>query len=115
MAMSENQLRAMCGNVLGELYGPAFSKQKLSDFRVISWQQEPGYNGAFRLGYAGQYHDQNALFNQARASVAGGSKDGLFLAGEGVSWEGGWIDGALQTGLDASCCTIRLLGGTINA
>jgi tryptophan 2-monooxygenase len=115
MAMSENQLRAMCGNVLGELYGPAFSKQKLSDFRVISWQQEPGYNGAFRLGYAGQYHDQNALFNQARASVAGGSRDGLFLAGEGVSWEGGWIDGGLQTGLDASCCTIRLLGGTINA
>ena len=59
--------------------------------------------------------EQNALFNQARASVAGGSKDGLFLAGEGVSWEGGWIDGGLQTGLDASCCTIRLLGGTINA
>jgi tryptophan 2-monooxygenase len=115
MALSESQLRAMCENVLGELYGPAFSKQELSDFRVISWQQESGYNGAFRLDYAGQYQDHNALFNQARGSVKGGSKDGLFLAGEGASWEGGWIEGGLQTGLDASCCTIRLLGGTINA
>jgi monoamine oxidase len=115
MALSESQLRAMCENVLGELYGPAFSKQELSDFRVISWQQEPGYNGAFRLDYAGQYHDHNALFNQARGSVKRGSKDGLFLAGEGASWGGGWIEGGLQSGLDAACCTIRLLGGTINA
>jgi monoamine oxidase len=115
MALSESQLRAMCENVLGELYGQAFLKQELSDFRVISWQQEPGYNGAFRLGFAGQYQDQNALFNQARGSVSGGSKDGLFLAGEGTSWEGGWIEGGLQSGLDASCCTILLLGGTINA
>ena len=89
-------LRTLCENVLGELYGPAFSKQKLSDFRVISWQQESGYNGAFRLDYAGQYQDHNALFNQARGSVKGGSKDGLFLAGEGASWEGGWIEGGMQ-------------------
>jgi monoamine oxidase len=115
MALSKNELRAMCENVLGELYGPAFSKQELSDFRVISWQQESGYNGAFRLDYGGQYQDHNALFNQARHSVKVGSKDGLFLAGEGASWEGGWIEGGLQSGLDASCCTIRLLGGTINA
>lgn len=115
MALSENQLRTLCENVLGDLYGPAFSKQELSDFRVISWQQQAGYNGAFRLSYAGQYEDHNALFNQSRASVAAKSKDGLFLAGEGVSWEGGWIEGGLQTALDASCCTIQLLGGTINA
>jgi len=115
MALSKSQMRAMCEKVLSELYGKAFSKQELSDFRVISWQQEPGYNGAFRLNFAGQYQDQNALFNQARGSVSGGSKDGLFLSGEGTSWEGGWIEGGLQSGLDASCCTIRLLGGTINA
>ncbi len=115
MALSRRELRSMCKKVLGELYGPAFRKQKLSDFRVISWQQEAGYHGAFRLDYAGQYQDHNALFNQARSSVKGGSKDGFFLAGEGASWEGGWIEGGLQTGLDASCCTIRLLGGTINA
>jgi tryptophan 2-monooxygenase len=115
LALSQKQLRDMCKNVLGELYGPAFSKQKLSNFRVISWQEEAGYNGAFRLNYAGQYQDNNALFNQASKSVADGSKDGLFLAGEGTSWEGGWIEGGLQSGLDASCCAIRLLGGTINA
>jgi tryptophan 2-monooxygenase len=115
LALSESELRAMCENVLGELYGQAFSKQELSDFRVVSWQQEPGYNGAFRLNYAGQYRDHNALFNQARDSVKQGSKDGFFLSGEGASWEGGWIEGGLQSGLDASCCTIRLLGGTINA
>jgi monoamine oxidase len=115
LALSEDQLRAMCENVLGELYGSAFSKQQLSDFRVISWQQEAGYNGAFRLSYAGQFQDHNALFNQARSSVKAGSHDGFFLAGEGTSWEGGWIEGGLQSGLDAACCTIRLLGGAINA
>lgn len=58
--------------------------------RAAPHSLEAGYNGAFRLSYAGQYQDHNALFNQARGSVKVVSKDGLFLAGEGVSWEGGW-------------------------
>ena len=38
---------------------------------------------------------------------------GVYLAGDGVSWSGGWTEGAMHTGLNAACAVIQRLGGTL--
>jgi tryptophan 2-monooxygenase len=37
----------------------------------------------------------------------------VFVAGDGVSYHGGWVTGALTTGINAACATIEHLGGTL--
>lgn len=113
MALPPQKLLERCVKVLDEIHGGAFGKQTFEDVEVIHWQEEAGYHGAFKLCYPGQYEDNMALFNQYKQTLADGSKDGLFLAGEGVSWAGGWIEGALHSGLNAAFSTLDILGGDI--
>lgn len=74
------------------------------------WQNAYGYNGAFKLSYPGQYNQDWTLFTQGEARQLA---QPLYLAGEATSWAGGWIEGALHTGLNASMSVIKLLGGSI--
>jgi tryptophan 2-monooxygenase len=114
LALSDKEQFDLCVRTLDDLHHGAISKQKLGRPQVIQWQMEAGYNGGFKLCYPGQYEDNVALFNQFKEGLNQGSKDGLFLAGEGVSWAGGWIEGALQSGINAALSVIRLLGGRPN-
>ena len=36
---------------------------------------------------------------------------GIFMAGDGVSWTPGWVEGAVQTALNAVWGIVRHLGG----
>jgi len=38
----------------------------------------------------------------------------VFLSGESTSWAGGWIEGALHSGLDAAMAVIRKLEGDLH-
>ena len=38
---------------------------------------------------------------------------GVFLSGESTSWAGGWIEGALHSGLDAAMAVVRKMGGRL--
>ena len=38
---------------------------------------------------------------------------GVYLAGDSVSWQGGWTEGALQTGINAACAVAHHLGGKV--
>ena len=78
---------------------------------AVDWQAEPHYFGAFKLNLPGQdFNLQSAYF---QFQTAGTSQDtGVYLAGDGVSWLGGWTEGALQTGLNAACAVGTRLGGT---
>jgi lysine 2-monooxygenase len=111
LALDKAEQVKLCLSVLDELYDGGFPRDQLDDFEAISWQQERGFHGGFKLTFPGQYEHNMALFNQYKENVQSGSKDGLFLAGEGVSWAGGWIEGALQSGLNAAFAVLRLLGG----
>ena len=37
---------------------------------------------------------------------------GIFMAGDGVSWTPAWVEGAVQTSLNAVAGIVRQLGGT---
>jgi lysine 2-monooxygenase len=39
------------------------------------------------------------------------SERGIFVAGDDVSWTPGWVEGAVQTGLNAVWGIMRHLGG----
>ena len=75
--------------------------------KMVDWQDESQYYGAFKLNYPGQdprnrdlyYHFLNAQWN------------GVFLAGDSVGWCGGWIEGALQTGVNAAAGVVGDLTG----
>ena len=78
----------------------------------VDWESEPDYYGAFKLQNPGQDADLQAAYYQFQ-SVLDGTDRGVYLAGDSVSWAGGWTEGALHTGLNAACAVAKRLGGTL--
>lgn len=73
---------------------------------LVDWQDQPHYYGAFKLNYPGQDPMNQALYYQFL-----GSTNGIYLAGDSVGWCGGWIDGALQTGVNAAAAIVQRFCG----
>ncbi len=80
----------------------------------IDWEIQPHFYGAFKLNRPGQEHDAKSLFFEYQ-NLAGSNDASVFLAGDSVSWVGGWTEGALHTAMNAACGVIQSLGGTLNA
>ena len=80
----------------------------------VDWQSEPYYHGAFKLNYPGQEPMLQAAYYQflAARSLDGGDK-GIYLAGDGVSYSGGWTEGALQTAINCATAVADRLGGSL--
>jgi tryptophan 2-monooxygenase len=81
---------------------------------AIDWQVEPYYYGAFTLNDPGQEECNHAVYCQFLSVLDQGADRGVYLAGDGVSWSGGWIEGALQTGINAACAAARRIGATLS-
>ena len=102
-ALGPEQRLALCFECIEEIYGPEVLAMMISqtiEHFVWSWEEAYGYHGAFRMAYPGQEAKHWALFNQGKKVS---ESNGVYLAGEAIAWLGlsGWIEGALQTGLDA--------------
>ncbi|MFC6296884.1 NAD(P)-binding protein [Pseudomonas sp. CCM 7893] len=70
-------------------------------FVEINWEEQPFFLCAFKMNLPGQYEYQRRLFSQFMSGVEQGSPDGFILAGDDVSWTGGWAEGAVTTALNA--------------
>lgn len=66
----------------------------------IDWINEKYANGALKIFNPGNDEKQKALYYQFQ-SVLGKEDRGFYLAGDGISWTGGWVEGALSTALNA--------------
>jgi monoamine oxidase len=77
-------------DMLEEIYGKGSIRPHVVSAYGFSWEEMPGYRGAFRQFYAGQQHYYEAL-----AKPSGN----IWFAGDAVSYAGGWIEGALQAAL----------------
>jgi tryptophan 2-monooxygenase len=77
----------------------------------IDWEATADYYGAFKLQYPGQDSYAQAAFFQFQSVLDSDSDRGVYLAGDSVSWAGGWTEGALHTGLNAACAVIQRFGG----
>lgn len=82
--------------------------------RVIDWQSQPYFFGAFKLNLPGQDTYVDALFRDFLK--AGTAEDtGVYLAGDSIGFLGGWVENAFQTGLNAAAAVAVSLGGTLTA
>jgi len=76
----------------------------------IDWLTQPNYHGAFKLNHP----KQDTLLQAAYTFFlyAGGSTDPhLYLAGDDVSFMGGWCEGAIETAINAVSAVGMSLGG----
>nr|WP_228447523.1 NAD(P)/FAD-dependent oxidoreductase [Streptomyces paludis] len=78
----------------------------------VSWENEPHFMGAFKANLPGHYRYQRRLFTHFMQDGTPPGRRGLFLAGDDVSWTGGFAEGAVTTALNAVWGTVRHLGGT---
>lgn len=91
-----------------------------NDIVFVEWQSNPHYNGAFKLSLPGQdRYVQQMFFDYQKGRRQDPDRQnpadtGCYLAGDCVSWTSGWMEGALQTGLNAAAGVIASLGGTVN-
>lgn len=84
-----------------------------TDVVCCDWQTEPGYYGAFKLQYPGQEPNLQAAYYQFLSVHDPNLDRGVYLAGDGVSWAGGWSEGALTVGLNAACAAAARLGAEV--
>lgn len=78
------------------------------EIHAIDWQSEPGHYGAFKLNKPGREASQQEVFYQYQDASSG-----VVLAGDSVSPMGGWVEGAMQTGIHAACAIAVHLGGSV--
>ncbi len=81
-------------------------KQHMIDVKSIFWLQDELYHGAFKVNYPGQHTDtQHIYWDYIKAHTP--EKDSqVYFAGDSVSFYGGWIEGAFQTGLNAATAVL---------
>ncbi|KGJ93763.1 flavin monoamine oxidase family protein [Colwellia psychrerythraea] len=83
-------------------------EQQVEQTQTIDWENTSNFYGAFKLNYPGQEQDNHAAFFQYQAQ-----EQGVFLAGDSVSWAGGWLEGAMPTGVNAACAAAAYVGANI--
>lgn len=79
----------------------------------IDWQSEPYYYGAFKLNFPGQEPGLQAAYYQFMSVSDPHTDKGIYLAGDGVSYSGGWTEGALQTAINCATAVAFRLGGSL--
>ncbi|MFO2462157.1 FAD-dependent oxidoreductase [Pseudomonas sp. 15FMM2] len=107
----------LCTSLLDEVYRDsdlnlASHFASPDPFVEINWEEQPFFLCAFKMNLPGQYEYQRRLFSQFMSGVDEGSPDGFILAGDDVSWTGGWAEGAVTTALNAvNKLAVRFAGG----
>jgi len=106
-----NKFKDILGIISPEFAEGLVPVDGVDDIYNVDWEAEPDYFGAFKLQDPGQDADAQSVYFQY-LSVLDGNDRGIYLAGDSVSWAGGWTEGALHTGLNAACAVAHRIGGT---
>ncbi len=75
----------------------------------VIWQQEPMIFGAFKLDYPQQYYYTSQMvyqYHYANGLDPQRSKR-VYLAGNNCSYQGGWIEGAMQSAVNACSAVLK--------
>ncbi|WP_419554232.1 flavin monoamine oxidase family protein [Candidatus Poriferisodalis sp.] len=76
----------------------------------VDWMTESNYHGAFKLNHPKQDRLLQAAYS-AYLRATGYSDPFVYLAGDDVSYMGGWSEGAIETALNAVAAVGVSLGG----
>ncbi|WP_309225616.1 FAD-dependent oxidoreductase [Quadrisphaera sp. INWT6] len=98
---------------LGEVYpGVDIASHIVGEPVTVSWESDPNFMGAFRGALPGHYRYQRRLYSHFVRDDLPPAEQGLFLAGDDISFTPGWADGAVTTALNAVWGVVRHLGGS---
>lgn len=111
LPLDANERADVMLRTLAEIYPNVDIRSHIvGDPLTISWEDEPGFAGAFKINLPGHYRYQRRLYTQFMHEE-GPNHDGIHLAGDDVSWTAGWAEGAVTTGLNAVWGVVNQLGG----
>ncbi|MDN5796244.1 MAG: FAD-dependent oxidoreductase [Intrasporangium sp.] len=78
---------------------------------VVSWEADENFLGAFKGALPGHYRYNHRMYGHFVQDDLPEHQRGIFLAGDGVSWTPAWVEGAVQTSLNAVWGIMTHLGG----
>lgn len=78
---------------------------------TISWEADPYFLGAFKGALPGHYRYNQRMYGHFMQDDLPAAERGIFLAGDDVSFTPAWVEGAVQTSLNAVWGIVRQLGG----
>jgi tryptophan 2-monooxygenase len=115
MGLAKEERLRLCREVIREVSREFADNLEPVNGEVLSvdWDREPFHHGAFKLQYPGQEADLQAAYFQFLSVNDPATDTGCYLAGDSVSWSGGWVEGAMHTGLNAACAAAKRLGAIL--
>ena len=81
----------------------------------VSWEADPHFLGAFKGALPGHYRYNHRMYSHFMQDAFPAAERGIFIAGDDVSWTPAWVEGAVQTSLNAVWGIVRHLGGHSHA
>jgi len=74
----------------------------------VIWQEEPMIFGGFKIDYPQQYYyTVQMVYQYQQADQLESTR--VFLAGNNVSFQGGWIEGAMQSAVNAASAVLKVM------
>jgi len=83
----------------------------IGDPICVSWEADPHFLGAFKGALPGHYRYNQRMFAHFMQDKLPAQQRGIFIAGDDVSWTPAWVEGAVQTSLNAVWGILHHLGG----
>lgn len=77
----------------------------------VSWEADENFLGAFKGALPGHYRYNLRMYGHFVQNQMPEAQRGIFLAGDGISWTPAWVEGAVQTALNAVWGVMTHLGG----
>ncbi len=91
------------------------AKHIVGDPITVSWENDPGFLGAFKGALPGHYRYNRRMYCHFMQSALPPAEKGMFLAGDDISWTPAWAEGAVQTALNAVWGIMHHFGGATDA
>jgi monoamine oxidase len=82
---------------------------------TISWEADPYFLGAFKGALPGHYRYNHRMYGHFMQDKLPAAERGIFIAGDDVSWTPAWVEGAVQTSLNAVWGILHQFGGHTHA
>jgi len=102
----------LCLEALAKIYPKLDLRSHIiGDPVTVSWEADPNFLGAFKGALPGHYRYNRRMYCHFMQDRLPPAERGIFMAGDGVSWTPGWVEGAVQTALNAVWGIVRHLGG----
>ena len=82
---------------------------------TVSWEADPYFLGAFKGALPGHYRYNHRMYGHFMQDHLPAAERGIFIAGDDVSWTPAWVEGAVQTSLNAVWGILHQFGGQTHA